>query len=145
MSEKKARIVSEELQCGRHAGIEIRRNGSLERSVISYPDEDSLGELIAVPGIVGIAFSSPQAAVAVVQNSFSRNADSKSVREKPVFRCEDDHRRPPLPRQHLRHPVRFTETGRIAFATLQNAVLAGVLMFHSRSVLGAVIRAFVCT
>jgi hypothetical protein len=36
----------------------------------------------------------------------------------------------------------ITETRRLAFATLQNAVVAGVLLFYSRSVVGAVIRAF---
>ena len=39
--------------------------------------------------------------------------------------------------------VGLTETRRIACATLQNAVVAGVLMFYSRSLLGAVIRACV--
>jgi hypothetical protein len=35
------------------------------------------------------------------------------------------------------------ETQRIPYATLQNILAAGVLMFYSRSVLGAVIRACV--
>jgi hypothetical protein len=37
----------------------------------------------------------------------------------------------------------ITETRRIACATLQNAVVAGVLLFYSRSVVGAVIRVVV--
>jgi hypothetical protein len=41
------------------------------------------------------------------------------------------------------YAVGLAETRRIACATLQNAVVAGVLLFYSRSVLGAVIRAFV--
>jgi len=45
--------------------------------------------------------------------------------------------------QSGRCTVGLTDTRRIACATLQNAVVAGVLAFYSRSVLGAVIRAFV--
>lgn len=63
-----------------------------------------------------------------------------------VRRCEvvpDDHCGPHSPRQRLLNRVGLEETRCIAFATLQNAVVAGVLMFYSRSVLGAVIRACV--
>jgi hypothetical protein len=45
--------------------------------------------------------------------------------------------------QSGRYRVGLAETRRIACATLQSIVVAGVLMFYSRSVLGAVIRAFV--
>jgi len=51
--------------------------------------------------------------------------------------------RPQRPRQHPRHRVELTETRRITCAILQNAVVAGALLFYSRSALGAVIRAFV--
>jgi len=50
---------------------------------------------------------------------------------------------PQSPRQHLLHRVGLTEPRRMAGATLQSAVVAGLLMFHSRSVPGAVIRALV--
>lgn len=46
------------------------------------------------------------------------------------------------PSEQLRHRVGFTETRVMACATLQNALVAGVLMFYSRSVLGGVIRVF---
>jgi hypothetical protein len=45
--------------------------------------------------------------------------------------------------EQLRRRVRFTETRVVACATLQNALVTGVLMFYSRSILGAVIRGFV--
>jgi hypothetical protein len=128
MSEKKTRIVTEE---SRYAVIEVRRNEVFpEHFVISYRDRESLRELIAAPSIIGIGFSSRKAAVAVIPNSSSTDADSKDIRERPAFRSQDDH-------------VGLMETRRLACATLQNAVVAGVLMFYSSSVLGAVIRAFV--
>jgi hypothetical protein len=130
MSEKKTAIVTAE---SRYAVVEVKRNEVFpERFVISYGDEESLREPIA-----------GGAAVAAITNSSSTDADSKNIREKPAFRREDDHHRPQSPRQHLLHRVGLTEPRRIACATLQNAVVAGVLMFYSRSVLGAVIRAFV--
>jgi hypothetical protein len=64
-------------------------------------------------------------------------------RKKPALRRKDDQRGAQSPRQLLLHAVGLTETRRIAGASLQNAVVAGVLTFYSRSVLGAVIRAFV--
>jgi hypothetical protein len=55
----------------------------------------------------------------------------------------DNHRRAHSLRHDLRHRVGLGETRRIAFATLQSAAVAGVLMFYSKSVLGAVMRTFV--
>jgi hypothetical protein len=55
----------------------------------------------------------------------------------------DDHRGRSSLRQDLRDRVGLGETRRLAFATLQNAVIAGVLLFYSRSVLEAVVRACV--
>ena len=43
--------------------------------------------------------------------------------------------------RRLRRRIGLTETRRIACATLQSALAAGVLMFYSRSLVGAVIRA----
>jgi len=144
MSEKKTAIVRVESQSEQYAVIGVRRNEVFpEHFVIAYRDEKSLRELIAAPSIIGIGFSSREAAVAVIPNSSSRDADSKNIREKPAFRREDDHRGPQSPRQHLLHRVGLTETRPIACATLQNAVVAGVLMFYSRGVLGAVSRACV--
>jgi hypothetical protein len=47
------------------------------------------------------------------------------------------------PEQEPRHRVGLGKTRRIAFAALQNAVVAGGLLFYSRSILGAVVRACV--
>jgi hypothetical protein len=141
MSEKKTRIVTEE---SRNAVIEARRNEVFpERFVISYRDQESLRELIAAPSIIATGFSSREAAVGVTPNSSSTDADSKNILEKDASGRKDGWRGNQSPRQHLRHRVGLTETRRIACAILQNAVVAGVLLFYSRSVLGAVIRAFV--
>jgi len=138
MSEKKTAIATEESQCEQYAVIEVRRNEVFrEHVVIAYRDEESLRELIARPSIVGIGFTSREAAVALIQKSAAKDADSRNRREKPTLRLADGHRGPQSPKRRLRHRVG------LACATLQNAVAAGVLMFYSKSVRGAVIRAFV--
>jgi hypothetical protein len=137
MSEKRTAVVTKELLSEQYAVIEVRRNEVYpEHCVIAYRDEESLRELIATPSIVGIGFSSREA-VAVIPNSSSRDADSKNIRNKLAFSSKDDHDGPQSPSPRLRHRVER------ACATLQNAVAAGVLMFYSRSVRGAVIRACV--
>lgn len=144
MSEKKTRIVMEESQSGRYAVIEIRRNGaSGKRFVISYRDEESLRELTGALSIIGIGFRFGEAAAAVVPNGSAGDSDSKIILEKPALTSEGGHNGPQSHRRHWRHRLGLTEARRLARATLQNAVLAGILMFHSRSALGSIIRAFV--
>jgi hypothetical protein len=143
MSEKKTRVVAEEPQSGRCAVIEIRRNEVFPESVvISYRDEKSLRELTPEAWIIGIGFTFREAAVAVIPDSPSTDADSMNILEEPAFRHKDDHCGPRSPRQNQLHRVGLAKTRGIAYATLQSALVAAVLMFYSRSVLGAVIRAF---
>ena len=112
MPVKKTAIVMGQSQRDRYAVIEVRWNEVFrERFVIAYRDEESLRELIAAPSIVGIGFSSREAAAAVVPRNSSR--------------------------------VGLRKTRGIARTALRHAVAAGVLMFYSRSVLGAAIRALV--
>jgi hypothetical protein len=137
MSEKKTAMVTAKSQSEQYAVIEVRRNEVFpEHFVIAFRGEESLRELIAMPSIIGIGFSSREAAAAVIPNRSSRPADSKNIREKATRKREDDGRGQSRS-QRLRHRVA------LACSTLQNAVAAGVLMFYSKSVRGAVIRAFV--
>ena len=144
MSEEKTAIVTGESQSERYAVIEARWNGVFsERFVISYREEEALRQLIAGPSIIGTGFRSREAAIAAIPNRASRNAPTKDIREKNTFRSENVHRERQSPRQRPGHSVGLTETRRIACAILQRALATGVLLFYSRSVLGAAIRAFV--
>jgi hypothetical protein len=74
----------------------------------------------------------------------ARRNEGFSERFVSLYRGQESLRVPvAAPRQTLRLTVGLAETRRIACATLQNAVVAGILLFYSRSVLGAVVRAFV--
>jgi hypothetical protein len=48
-------------------------------------------------------------------------------------------------KRFARQRLGFTESRRIAYAALQDVIAVGVLIFHSRSILGSVIRALVCS
>jgi hypothetical protein len=115
MSEEKMAIVTEESQSGRYAVIGLRWNEVFPELVIAHCDEESLPGLITAPSIIGIGFSSREAAAGFIPNQ--------------------------SPRQFLRR--KLSRTGRMARATLQHAIAVGVLLFYSKSILGAAIRACV--
>jgi hypothetical protein len=144
MSEKKTAIATGESQSERYLVIEARwYEPFLERFVLGLRDEESLRERIAGISVVGIGFGPCEGAAAVIPNSSSRGADSKNNPEKLAVDCEGDHGGTQSPGQGLRHRVGLSETRRIAGATLRYAIAASVLMFYSKNVVGAALRALV--
>jgi hypothetical protein len=97
----------------------------LRRFVFALRDEESLRERIAGVSVVGIGLGVCKAA----------------AEEKLAVDSEGDHCGGQSPRQDPRHRVGLSETRRIAGATLQYAIAAGVLVFYSKNVLGAALRA----
>jgi copper oxidase (laccase) domain-containing protein len=138
----KTNLVTEESKSGRYAVIEFRRNEVFHRRfAISYHDEASLHESVA-PSFIGIGFRVRETGAAAVPNSLSRDADSNNMPDEPtgVNMSAAD---PQSAMRCLLRRAGLTTIRCIASATLQSAVVAGVLMFYSRSVLGAVVRACV--
>jgi hypothetical protein len=144
MSEKKTASARGESQTVQYLVIETRWNEPfLERFVFALRDEESLREPITGISVVGIGFGPCEGAAAFIPNSSSRVADPKINPEKLAVDCEGDHRGVLSLRQDPRHRVGLSETRRIAGATLQYAIAASVLMFYSKNVLGAALRALV--
>jgi hypothetical protein len=128
MSEKETAIATGESQGERYLVIEVRWCEPFpERFVFALRHEESLRERIAGVSVVGIGFGVCKAA----------------AEEKLAVDCEGDHRGGQSPRQDPRHRVGLSETRRIARATLQYAIAASVLVFYSKNVLGAALRALV--
>jgi hypothetical protein len=141
MSEKETTIATGESPSGRYLVIEARWYQSFfKRFVFALGDEELLRERMAGISIVGVGFGSCEAAAAVITNSSSSGVDPKNGLEKPPD-CEGDSSGPQSPRQDLRHKVGLSETPRIAGVILQYAVAASVLIFYSKNVLGAALRA----
>ena len=112
----------------RYLVIEGRRHEpTLKRFVFALRDEETLRQRIAGVNVVGIGFGVCKAAAA----------------EKLAVDCEGDHRGAQSPRQDPHHRLGFSETRRLAGATLQYAIAASVLMFYSKTVLGVALRALV--
>ena len=127
-SQKKTAIATGDSRSERYLVIEARWYEPFpERFVFALRDEESLRERIAGVSVVGIGFRVCKAA----------------AEEKLAVDCEGDHRGGQSPRQDPRHRVGLSETRRIARATLQYAIAASVLVFYSKNVLGAALRALV--
>lgn len=141
MSEKKIAITVQEGHSERYAVIEGRVREALPGCcVIAYRDDEWLREPIAPPSVIEIGFGSRAAGISEIPNNSSPDAVPRNIWEKCALRCEMHDREPQLPRQRLRLRLGLREARRIASATLRSAVAAGLLLFYSRSVLGAVIR-----
>jgi hypothetical protein len=128
MSQKKTAIATGESRSERYLVIEARWYEPFrERFVFALRDEELLRQRISGVSAVGIGFGVCKTAAA----------------EKLAVDCEGDHRRAQSPRQGPRHRVGLPDTRRIAGATLQYAIAASVLVFYSKNVLGAALRALV--
>ena len=128
MSEKKTVITTGESPSGRYLVTEARWDKPfLRRFVFALREEESLRERIAGVSVVGIGFGVCEAA----------------AEEKLAVDCEGDHGATESPMQDPRHRVGLSETRRMGGATLQYAIAASVLMFYSKNVLGAALRALV--
>ncbi len=99
----------------------------LEHFVFALRDEESLREPIAGVSVIGIGFGVCKAAAA----------------DKLAIDRKRDHRGAQSPRQDPRHGVGVSDTRRMVGAALQYAIAASVLMFYSKTVLGAGLRALV--
>ncbi len=139
MAEKQTAIMTKELQSERYAVIGFRWNDIFPEFVIAYRDEESLREP-AGSSVIGIGFRSREAEAA---NGSSRDSDSKNIQDETILTREDKHCGPESRMQRLRNRIGLTETRRIAYAALQHAIAVAVVVFCSRSLLGAAIRACV--
>ena len=106
-----------------------------EKVVIAYPDENCLRDLIAEPSIVGLGFTSREEAMAKL---VGRMPDSKASKRKPH----------PILMSHKAQQDRDAASGfgfvnnyRNAFHILQWALATVTVLFYSRNLFSAVLRA----
>jgi hypothetical protein len=117
MSENKTAIVTVESQRERYAVIGVRWNEFFPEVMLAYGDEESLCEPIAGSSMLGIGFSSREAALAVIPNSSSREL--------------------------VWHTAGLLKLRRAACAALQHVVAVGILTLYSQCVAGAALRVLV--
>lgn len=124
MSKHKTALTGDS-QRQRYAVIGLRCNEVFPELVGACCNEASLRGLMAAPNIIGIGFSSREAAVAVIPNRPSMDAES--------------------PRHRLRQDVSLKDIRRIACTALRHVIAVGVLVLCSKSAIGAALRALIGT
>lgn len=142
MSERKPPIVAR-LQTDRLPLIALRWNKPSAELLIALCDGESLRELIAAPNIVGIALVRREDAVAGILGNSSDAADSNEHLADPVCGNGNTGRELQSSSLVLRRGLSIGEIRRMAAATLQRGIAAGVLMFYSTSIIGTTIRVLV--
>jgi hypothetical protein len=131
-------VDSSSAQC---ALIEARRTeGRSERLVISYPDEESLRELVAGPSIIACRLASREEAQTNIDAEFCTAAawkktsgDRAEKYQRGLFSAE----------RRLGARFNLTQTARIVRGVPPAAVAGVILIFHSRNAVSTVIRSFI--
>lgn len=124
-----------------YAVIEARRTeGPSERFVITYPDEESLRELIAGPSIIACGFAYREEAQANIDADFCTAGAWKKT---PKDRADKYERGVPSAKRRLGVGFNLTQTGRVVRGFLQAAVAGATLIFYSRNAVATVIRSLV--
>ena len=127
-----------------YAVIEARRTeGPSERFVITYPDEESLRELIAGPSIIACGFASREEAQANIDADFWTAQAWKHSGGPTVDGAEKYERGVLSAKRRLAAGFNMTETGRIVRGFLHAAVAGAIVIFYSRNAVSTVIRSFV--
>jgi hypothetical protein len=128
-----------------YAVIEARRTeGPPERSVIAYPDEESLRELIAGPSIIACGFANREEAQANIDSDFRMaEAWTQTSGGATVDEAEKYQRGVLSAKQRLGSGFNLTQTRRIVRAFLQATVARAILILYSRNAVSTAIRSFV--
>ena len=124
--------------------IEARRTeGPSERFVITYPDEESLRELIAGPSIIACGFASREEAQANIDADFW-TARLGSKLQEDLQSTELRNMNAVLSaKRRLGAGFNVTQTGRIVHGFLHAAVAGAIVIFYSRNAVSTLIRSSV--
>ena len=128
-----------------YAVIEARRTeGPSERFVITYPDGESLRELIAGPSIVACGFASREEAQANIDADFWTAQAWKQTSGGPTVDGAEKCQRGVLSaKRRLGAGFNMTQTGRIVRGFLHAALAGSIVIFYSRNAVSTLIRSFV--
>ena len=128
----------------RYAVISVRSEPARERSVISYPDEETLRDLIAAPSIVALGYSSRADALKNIHRCVTTKASLKrllktaSLHPNMTFLTEC---RAALRR--LAGAFGLSGASKVMRNLLHNGLAAALIFFYSRNVLSSTARAFI--
>ena len=125
----------------KYAVIEaLLTQGTSERFVIAYHDEESLRELVAGPSIIACGFASREEAQTNIDTDFRSAAAWKKTSKD---RAEKYKRGILSPKPQFGSRFNLTQTGKIVRGFVQSAMAGAILIFYSRNAVSTVIRSFV--
>lgn len=129
---------------GQYAVISVRTMLNCERSVIAYSDEKTLRDLLAAPSIVALGYSSRQEAQAGV---YGHGTISQPLQHKLMATLVTKNRQTlrEFVSNHLRLKDKFSfgKTQNAFCGLLRCTFIAAVVLFYSKNVLSAVVRALI--
>lgn len=126
------------------AVISVRFNPDRERSVIAYPDEKTLRDLIAAPSIVALGYTSRVDALKNIDRcvttaaSLKRLLNAAMLHPNLTFVAEC---RAAL--QQLATNFGLSGASKIMCNLLHNGLAAALILFYSRNILSSTVRAFI--
>jgi len=127
-----------------YAVIAIRSEPRRERLVIAYPDEKTLRTAIAGPSIIALGYGSCDQAVAEIDCCRQINGALQKGPEAAIVRRNEQSKAET-------HPAKPRSTGSSGLAwtrsaihhVLQHSLAAGIVLFYSKNILSATVRAFI--
>ena len=131
-----------EISKWRYAVISVRSEPARERLVISYPDEDTLRDLIAAPSIVAFGYTSRADALKNIDRCVTTKASLKRLLKTAslypnmtfLTECRAALRR-------LAGGFWLSGTSKIMRNLLHNGLAGALIVFYSRNVLSSTARA----
>ena len=123
----------------RFAVIRVRSEPARERSVIAYPDEETLRDLIAAPSIVTLGYSSRAEALKNVDRCVTTVASLKRL-ETVVLHTNMTFL---TILRRLAGVFGFSGTSKVMRNLLHNGLAVALIFFYSRNALSSTLRAFI--
>ena len=124
----------------RYAVISVRSEPARERSVIAYPDEETLRDLIAAPSILALGYASRADALKNMDRCVTTTASVKRLLKTAVLNTNMTFL---TVLRRLAGGFGLSETSKVMRNLLHNGLAAALIFLYSRNVLSSTVRAFI--
>lgn len=128
----------------RYAVINVRSEPDRERLVIAYPDEETLRDLIADPSIVTLDYRSRADALNNIDHRVTSNASLKRLLKMTVLRPDMTFLNEScVALRRLAGRFELSRSSNIMRILFHNTLAGALVLFYSRNVLSATVRALI--
>ena len=124
-----------------YAVISVRYKPRCERLVIAYPDEKSLRDLVAAPSILGLGYRSREEAQANIDRCTTAVYPSRQRVMATLVTVSQTVKKVAANHEFPREGVNLARTWSIVRDFLQHSLAVAIVVFYSKNVLSAAVRA----